>query len=136
MITAVDTNVLLDTFIPDPEFGPPSLEALQRCLRDGLLVGCDVVWAEVMAGFPEPRAAMPAMDRLGVVFSPTDRAVAEAAGLAWTSYRRRGGPRERPIADFLIGAHAQVRADRLLTRDRGFYRTYFAELEIVDPTRP
>jgi predicted nucleic acid-binding protein len=38
------------------------------------------------------------------------------------------------IADFLIGAQALLQADRLLTRDRGFYRGYFDDLEIIDPS--
>jgi predicted nucleic acid-binding protein len=52
----------------------------------------------------------------------------------WSAYRRQRGTRERVIADFLIGAHALVQADRLLTRDRGFYRRYFEGLEILDPS--
>ncbi len=35
MITAVDTNVLLDVFGAAPKFSSASAEALRRCLREG-----------------------------------------------------------------------------------------------------
>ena len=56
------------------------------------------------------------------------------AGASWREYRRRGGARARIVPDFLIGAHAGYRADRLLTRDRGFYRSHFPGLKIIDPS--
>jgi predicted nucleic acid-binding protein len=56
------------------------------------------------------------------------------AGLVHAAYRQAGGKRDRILADFLIGAHAQHEADRLLTRDRGFYRRYFSGLRILSET--
>ncbi|MGH2557206.1 MAG: PIN domain-containing protein [Actinomycetota bacterium] len=134
MITAVDTNVLLDVFGADHSFGPRSADAIRACMREGSLIACDVVWAEVAASFRSADAVEDAMERLGVGFSSLAMSSALAAGAAWARYRRRGGRRDRVIADFLIGAHATAVADRLLTRDRGFYRSYFGSLSLIDPS--
>ena len=134
MITAVDTNVLLDVFGADAEFGPRSANALRRCLAEGSLIACEAVWAESAASFADSAAAEHAFSALRVGFSSLDASISLAVGAAWSAYRKAGGSRDRVIADFLIGAHAQARADRLLTRDRGFYRTYFAGLPILDPS--
>ncbi|MEX2047356.1 MAG: type II toxin-antitoxin system VapC family toxin [Chloroflexota bacterium] len=133
MITAIDTSVLLDVFGADADFGTRSLEALRSATRDGRLTACEVVWAEVTVFFTSAQAARAAMDRLGVEFDPMTVDAATRAGAAWRRYRERGGRRERVVSDFLIGAHAIAQAERLLTRDRGFYRSYFSQLRLTDP---
>lgn len=135
MITSVDTSVLLDVFSADQVFGPRSSEALRRCLREGRVTACEVVWAELGAFFPAGDAVRDAMRRLGVEFDALSVDAAMHAGASWRKYRERGGSRDRVIADFLVGAHASAQAERLLTRDRGFYRTYFARLRLIDPIR-
>lgn len=135
MITAVDSNVLIDVLGADPQFGPASRSALRSCLDEGVVLACEVVWAEIIAAFPDPRATESALSRLPIAFSAANEAAATAAGMAWSDYRRAGGPRERLVADFLVGAHALEQADRLLTRDRGFQRAAFAGLTILDPSR-
>jgi predicted nucleic acid-binding protein len=135
LITAVDSSVLIDVFRADVEFGQRSADALRACLSQGGLIACEVVFAEVAAGFEEGPAAKDALERLGVRFVPLDSRMAFAAGEAWRAYRRHARRRERLIADFLIGAHATHAADRLLTRDRGAYASYFKGLEILDPSR-
>ena len=136
MITAADTNILVDVLSGDTTFGPRSRESLRRCLEEGGLIACDVVWAEVAAAFDTPEEAADAMRRLDVGYSPLKREAALLAGSGWRSYRQAGGRRDRVSADFLVGAHARIEADRLLTRDRGFYRRYFTDLVIVDPSLP
>ena len=135
MITAVDTSVLLDVFAADPVFGLRSQQASRGALVDGSLTACEVVWAEVGGFFPSAGGVRVAMETLGVDYDSTALESALAASAAWKRYRERGGRRVRLVADFLIGAHAAAQADRLLTRDRGFYRTYFSQLRLLDPTK-
>jgi predicted nucleic acid-binding protein len=134
LITAVDTSVLLDVLDPDPEFGPASAAALRTCETQGALIACEVVCAETAAAFTSPDAASEAFERMRLSFSPIDLPACLRAASHWRAYREAGGTRTRMVADFLIGAHALVHADRLLTRDRGFYRSYFDGLTILDPT--
>jgi predicted nucleic acid-binding protein len=134
LITAVDTNVLLDVFGADAKFGEASAEAVRQCLREGALVACEAVWAETATAFQSSEKFRRAMAELAVSFEPLNEAAAVKAAGAWRGYRARGGPRTRIASDFLIGAHALNAADRLLTRDRGFYRRYFAGLKVLDPS--
>ncbi len=134
MITAVDTNVLVDVLTGDEQHAAASARALSACVRDGSVIASEVVWAETAAGYGDLRAFRDAMERLGVAFSPIQQAAAESASTAWRLYRSQGGSRSRVVGDFLVGAHAHHQAQRLLTRDRGFVRRYFAELVVVDPS--
>ena len=128
MITAVDTSVLLDVFAS----GSPHHSQSQAWLIDaydrGAILVCDVVYAELVPALGDRSSLDRALREINAVVSPIDTAIAYEAGLRWGRYRQAGGPRERIIADFLIGAHALANADTFLTRDQGFYATYFSEL--------
>ena len=128
MITAVDTNVLLDILIPSDRHGPQSKERLAAAYDAGAIIVSDIVYAELVPSSRDRTALDGALLELGIVLSPIDSSIAYEAGQRWKRYRAAGGPRERIITDFLIGAHALATSDTFLTRDRGFFSTYFPEL--------
>lgn len=133
MITAVDSNVLIDVLGADPTFGPASSAALRKASRSGALIVSEVVWAETAGWYASEEEAARVLDDLRVRFVPTGTSAAHRAGVAWAAYRRGGGRRERLIADFLVGAHAQAHAEQLLTRDGDFLGARFRGLRILDP---
>ncbi len=91
MITAVDSNVLLDVFLADKTHGQRSAALLRISMKEGRVVACDAVSAEVCAVFPSPDEAGAALDRLGIVFDPISETAASAAGASWHRYRSRDG---------------------------------------------
>lgn len=130
MITAVDTSVLLDIFRADERHGPESQERLKAAYDAGAVVICDIVYAELVPAFGDRALLDDTLRRINTSSSPITTEIAFEAGLRWQRYRQAGGPRERIITDFLIGAHALSASDKFLTRDRGFYRSYFPELSV------
>ncbi len=95
MITAVDTNVLLDIFGADAKFGETSAEAMRQCLSEGALVACEAVWAETATAFQSSEKFRRAMAELAVAFEPLSEAAAVNAAEAWRRYRARGYRRTR-----------------------------------------
>jgi predicted nucleic acid-binding protein len=131
--TVVDTNVLIDVLGPASAFRTWSLSALELCRDEGELILNPIIWAELAASpLSEPEINL-AFGWLGLKRESLSYEAAYQAGKAHYAYRRAGGLRERTLPDFLIGAHATVRAHRLLTRDAARYRAYFPALSIISP---
>lgn len=114
--------------------GLRSKEALKKCLHEGVVVACDVVWAEIATAYGENQDDLAdALRTMRIGFSAMNYEAALSAARSWHGYRQRGRGRDRIAADFLIGGHASAQAERLLTRDFGFYRNYFIGLAVVTP---
>jgi len=129
--TAVDSSVILSIYKSEPagRRWVEKLVALRKCSR---LVVCEIVVAETRPALPSDGIHLRQLERLGLQFLPASFEAACLAGQIHQAYRAAGGQRDRLIADFLVGAHAQVQADQLATDDAGFMRKYFERLAVVN----
>ena len=130
---AVDSSVLLDVLTEDPRFAGASEVCLGEAIAHGDVVICDAVVAEVQAMLATRETAMDTLVSLGIRYQATYEQAAIRAGHMQRRFRDRGGRRERVVANFLIGAHALMQCDALITRDAGFFRDYFKGLKVIVP---
>lgn len=129
----VDTNVFVDLWTGDPEWGEWSAEALARAAEQAPLAVNPIIYAELCLGFAtEPELAV-ALAGAGIRRLPLPYAAAWPAARAFLAYRKRGGQRTAPLPDFFIGAHAEAEGLTLLTRDAARYRTYFPDVSLIAP---
>ena len=137
MRTALDTNILSALLSNETEAKDIS-SRLSDAYSEGGLVICAPVHAELTA-YPlgKPNFLDAFLEDVGVIvdFSLTED-VWRLAGTSFAAYatrRRRpgGGSPRRLLVDFVIAAHAVLKADQLMTLDAASYEQYFPRLRIV-----
>ncbi len=152
MKASIDTCVLLDLLLDQNDDSIRKLRQL-RDSHDELVV-CGIVYGELSPFFLEQvqdlNLFLSQMDIRVEICRQEDYAY---AGRQWHEYRKRRrfvcptcGKSvqltcrhcERPISfrqhilsDFIIGAFSQLHCDAILTRDYGYYRTYFPNLKQI-----
>jgi hypothetical protein len=153
MIAAVDTNIFLDILLPDPDYQGSSYGLLTKYMKTALLIISEVVYSELASQFDERSILNDFIHDMNIKIIASSPDALWAAAKAWKKYTGLQDKtiqcsqcgrkkifrcdtcnsiitcRQHIIPDFLIAGHALVHSDKLLTRDRGFYKTYFNELE-------
>ena len=137
MTTAVDTNVVIALWDRDPTLSLAAQTALEAAFRRGGLVVAAPVFAELLAAPGRTEAFINSFfEDTGVTVDwALSESIWRSAGRAFQKYaerrrKHRDSGTRRILADFLIGAHAQVLGYRLLTLDEGLYQAAFPTLTI------
>jgi len=133
MLTAVDSSVLLDVLTNSAAHADSSEEALRRAAGEGALIICECVVAEIRPAFATCGQVDEFLSDWELRFVPSSRESALLAGEIFAAHMQRIRRKRGIIADFLIGAHAKVHADRMLARDLGYLRDYFSSLKLLIP---
>ncbi len=135
-MTLVDTNVLIDIFSDDPAWVGWPTEQLSAAGDAGPVVTTPINYAELSARFERRTDLTAWLSRLDVKLEDTPPEALFRAGKAYAAYRESGGTRTSLLADFLIGAHADVMGHAVLTRDTRRFRTDFPAVRLIAPDTP
>jgi predicted nucleic acid-binding protein len=156
MTVSVDTNILFDILLPDPQYMKQSLAHLKLHGKKHRLIISEIAYAELASQFHDQHSLNGFISDTEIYLVNSSPEALWSAARAWKSYTQNRGSeflcpkcgkshglnctdcgaavisRQHIISDFLIGGHALTHAGNLLTRDRGYYNCYFPELKLVD----
>jgi len=128
---AVDSPVLIELLSNGPQ--ADAVEAcLRQCLVGGRVVVCGATLAEVCAALRGGAEVLEALEEMGVHFNAMEAKSALRAGEMQRRHRQRGNER-RSLDGFMVGAHALLQCDGLITWNDAFYRDYFKGLKLIVP---
>ena len=135
---AIDSSVLID-LLGDDMRAEAAEDSVRQALARGPVVVCDVVVSEVVAGLGFGAEIVDTLEEAGIAYSGIEARSAVRAGEMQRRYKQRMKSEgrvpvsPRTVPDFLIGAHALLQCNGLITRDAGFFRDYFKGLKVIVP---
>ena len=129
----VDSNVILDIFLNDPNWADWSEAILGEYSTSSTLCINSIIYSEISIGFKRIEELEFAIDRGGFQIREIPREALFLEGKSFVKYRRVKGFKRSPLPDFYIGAHAAVLKMSLITRDTARYSTYFPTVKLISP---
>jgi predicted nucleic acid-binding protein len=135
--TAIDSNIISALWSVEP-LAREVMNVLRNARAEGGLVVSGPVYAElcahpnVTAKFVEEFLTKTGIE-IDFDIGPTMWRETATRFAKYAARRRssRGGAAKRLLVDFVVGAHASLSADRLLTLDIGRYHRDFPDLTIL-----
>ena len=131
----VDSNIILDVFLDDPNWADWSESKLEKFSSITKLFINPVVYTEVSVGFKRIEELESALNRADFQMLEIPKEALFLAGKAFLKYRKNRGTKRSPLPDFYIGAQAAIFEMDLITRDVPRYRTYFPTVRLIRPEK-
>ncbi len=129
----VDSNVILDVFLNDPNWADWSEMTLNKYATTHQLCINPIVYTELSIGFERIEVLEEALQNAGLQILELPKEALFLAGKVFLQYRRNKGTKSSTLPDFFIGAHTAVLQMDLITRDVARYRTYFPTINLITP---
>jgi hypothetical protein len=129
----VDSNVILDVFLDDPQWGDWSEGVLTKLSGTRALLINPIIYTEISIGFERIEELEKAVADCGFKMVSLPKEALFLAGKAYVRYRKGKGKKAAPLPDFFIGAHAAVDGLELVTRDVRRIKSYFPSVKFVSP---
>ena len=129
----VDSNILLDVFLNDPEWADWSESKLEEYDQLGILYINSIVYSEISISFKLIEDLESAIAKAGLQMLEIPKEALFLAGKVYLKYKKRKGTKRTPLPDFFIGSQAAVQNLDLITRDVSGYQSYFPTVKLIAP---
>jgi len=129
----VDSNILLDIFLDNPDWADWSVARLNRFAQTFPLYINPVIYSEISLGFESIEVLENILKEMDIRILQIPKEALFLSGEVYLKYRKGRGIKHSPMPDFYIGAQAAVNELSLLTRDSKNYRFYFPTVRIISP---